>query len=500
MAKTDSEQTTAHMARAIERVTILWIVSTVLMLMAIGVVTLLARTKLRQQAAVIARQTETIDALTRRLDQIELALATVQRDLAQVRLERTTRPSAEPAAATPKPAETPTARLSERDIRRQLDQFLPEPANTTSHIEDVDAARELVSRVAAAADQLQLGGRTWARIALLAVLADHHPAAASLAQRARNAGVPPAGYDELRLREMLARKQYDEALRLGERLLAEAPDRPAARVLLAAAQAERGQLDRADRTLRTLPLVTALSDEDRLRLAQVLMRLARWDDLHAVLANWRSQTEQTQRLVNRYRAVDAIEHGRYATGVAILDQLLASEPDDYDLRLWRAIALVRAGQFQAAGDALNHPALQRERPEAWYWRGRLALATGHPEDAAQPLERAIRIDPRFALAWEALGSLALNAGMREQAITRLQRAIQADPRRATSYFLLAVAHAGAGDRAAAVAALRRAIARDPSLAQTAKDTQAITAIIPPEQIDQLTGRLPASQPTTEPRP
>lgn len=478
--------------QAVERLTVLWVVCTVLVLLVLIILTLVARGKLRQQAEVIARQTLAIELLESRVTELErevriaatapaAALRPPPPDRPTPVAPRPLTPQATNQTASPAPA----PRLSEAELQRRLAALLV-PTPDGPALSDPNAAGPLLAAVEAD-DPADRAPEHWAQLAIVAYRLGRPGQAETFAQLARQGGAVPTGYYELLVRQQLARRA-PEALPVAERLAA-APDAPPATgVLLAAARMADGQADRAGAALRPLPPLTRLSSADRLLLARVLAELGRWDELARVLDGWRAPDPGAQREVNRYRAYVAIERGEQAAGLAILDHLLTSQPDDPDLRIWRARALLKAGQHEAARAALDHPALDEDRAETWYWRGMLEAATGADQAAIEALQAAVRRDERYAPAWEALGSLMLNADRLDEAARLLRNAVAADPQRASAHLLLALTHARGGDRAQTLGALRRALALDPSLAETAKATVALTALIAPDEIDALASR------------
>jgi tetratricopeptide (TPR) repeat protein len=262
--------------------------------------------------------------------------------------------------------------------------------------------------------------------------------------------------------------------------------------MLAAARIAAGQTAAARAGLTSLPRLDRLNSDDRLLLADVLLRLERWADLQAVLADWRAPTPTARQTVNRFRALESIHREQFAVGLAILDELLQSAPDDYELRLWRAICLAKAGQRDAARQALAHESLAVDRPEVWYWRGMVELASGNTQAAEQAYQRAVAADRGYAPAWEALGSLSLNADRVDEAIRLLSVAIDVGRERPSAYFLLAIAHARASDRLATLAALQTALTLDPTLLDTALATEMIATLVDEAELRRIAETRPAN--------
>ena len=75
--------------------------------------------------------------------------------------------------------------------------------------------------------------------------------------------------------------------------------------------------------------------------------------------------------------------------LAVLEYLLGDSADDYDVQVWRGVALVEGRQYGSARQAFDQSAaLNAGRPEAWYWRGTVEIRAGKPDEAVAFLEKA----------------------------------------------------------------------------------------------------------------
>jgi len=478
----------------VERLQVLWIVSCLALFVLIALLALVETGWLRRQARTLAQQAATIESLRQRVDQMQRSLDELQRELA-ARSARPPEPPATPPAAPARPAApaaaAPTAAppagiADERVLSERLDALLSETPGAQPSLSDAAAATALLDEVRSVANQAAWGGATWSRLALLAALLNQDEMAAAFAARARRGGTVPADYEVLRIRRLLAAGRIEDAREAALRLHRALPTEPTVRVLLAAAQLAAQEPAEADATLTPVPDPGALEPADRLRLAQTLAALQRWKDLERTLRNMPRLPQPQQVELNRLRAILTIQRGEYAAGVAILDALLGSRPDDEDLRVWRAAALLKAGQVEAARAALPSP----ESPASWYWSGRLSLVEGDTDAAREAFLQAVDADVHYAPALESLGILALNEKDVEQALMWLTRATRARPHSASAHFLLAIAQAKAGRRDEAAAALRVALQTDPDLLGTARETPAFRALFTDED---LRGMLPTAE-------
>lgn len=190
--------------------------------------------------------------------------------------------------------------------------------------------------------------------------------------------------------------------------------------------------------------------------------------------------------------------GNWAKASAELEQLVAAKPVDMPLQIrlgdvrrqlkdtdgalgWYARAAHLAPESSLPGfaaaqtlfDAGRLPDAQRaytllqkykdELPEAEQALGVIALRTGHPDEAAWYLRRAVRGEPREQVAWHALVAAELARKDAAAAITACEHGLEAWPRDGVLLYLAGVAHSMAGDAEAARESLQRAVAVAPDL-------------------------------------
>ena len=165
---------------------------------------------------------------------------------------------------------------------------------------------------------------------------------------------------------------------------------------LARLHAFRGETDEAVRVLEICLRMPGLEPEDvkatREELAQILMRLRRFDD--------------------------ALFHLRSI-----------AESDEADDSVWTNIGhcLSRKGQTWEALEAFERAVKIRPDAPNHYDLGDAYLAEGQPDKAVEPLKEAIRIDPDHALARYDLGLAFYELGRFEEAVAESRAAIAADP-------------------------------------------------------------------------
>ncbi len=443
---TDREST----PEKLQRLYALWMISSLLLVLLVIVLTLLTTGRLRRQAQAISEQAGAIE-------QLRDDLSRTRQDLAQLRgaAFAPTPAAREPRAASvePAPAEpaadveasqavaAPATVAANQRITSLLEAALQKSDRLGYALADPEAADQALREGLQTSDDRLWRGETWTRLAVVARLLDRDGPADMFALKATEANVFPWDYYEVSARRMLTQGRPGEALIFTNRLRAERPTEPRAGLLLGEAYCARYDFAAADLAIAALAGGDQLDPHGRLRLGRLLVELERWDRLEVLLKG----LKQTERLdsaqLNFLHAVLAIQQNRLPEALAILDNLLAEQPGDYDFRTWRGVALLAARQFQAAREALAVAGAHPDRPQAWYWRGMLELRAGSPDDAIPFFQNGLAASQRYAPAWEALGTIALNRGDLPSAMQNLEQAIEANPRRAAAHFLIAIIQA-----------------------------------------------------------
>jgi len=157
----------------------------------------------------------------------------------------------------------------------------------------------------------------------------------------------------------------------------------------------------------------------------ILSRLPPSPAQHEILA------EAYQRKGQR---LEAVEQWRRA---------LALAPGDRRLQGRLADSLYRARIYPEAEQRLTHLASAEPENSEWqYLLGSVLLEEQRPEAAIVPLEKALRLQPRFLPAEESLGRAYLNIGRAAEAITHLEKALPLDD--GSLSFTLSTAYRKAG--------------------------------------------------------
>jgi tetratricopeptide (TPR) repeat protein len=120
------------------------------------------------------------------------------------------------------------------------------------------------------------------------------------------------------------------------------------------------------------------------------------------------------------------------------------------------------------------------------------MQNGRPTVAAEYFKNALASSARMAPAWEALAAVELNAGHVDAALQDVGKALEINARRASAHFLAALAHAKVGQREPAAGELRAAFELDPGYVEEARQSDVITRLFTPSDLEAL-GSAPATQ-------
>lgn len=489
---------------AISRLYVFWIATTALLLLLLLLVIFMLRGELTRQNTAIRSLSERADAAEARIQLLEAGAAGSRGGNSSASPATdsgagrpgaaTTRPAAsatQPAAAAP-----PDDRLDETAVERDVARLLRLGEAGRPELSDRAAAAALLVRMERESLLDRCRAPTLARLALMALLTGRSDLAADLARRAESAGQPPIDFWVESARLALDRGDVAEARTASERAYVLNPHLECT-IVHAAALVAAGEWAQAAQLADTVRDWTALSPDECARLAVVFIELDWWGALEQLMARVQRLPPRLEPERERIRAVELIQRDAHTEAIALLEYVLRRFPDDRFSQRWRAIALLRAGQPEAARRALL--GLAESDPtdiRARYWLGVLAQRAGNADEARAYWQRCVELSPRFAAAWEGLGLIALNQGELAAAVQLLTTACEAAPRRASAFFLLGLCHAKAGRRDEAAPALRTAIALDARYLDEARTAEAVRRLFEPREIESLRGE-PVTQAASE---
>ncbi len=490
----------AHKRDALERLYVFWILSTMLILLALVALVFVFSGRL-------AGLHENVTSLTQRI--IELERRGLQNAVPMTALSparpiepptAATQPVRPPVAASPPPVPAPAA-LSELDVRRRLDECL-RVADGAISVNRAAGPEQLIADVRAAADRLLLGADVWARLALLAQELGRGADVEAFLRLSRSAGGDGREFYEVQVAGLLAAGRAEEANDLAARWSQEG-GAPAAVLLLMETQLASGRVDAAHEAADRLR-GERLAAPAALRYARGLASLERWGELATLLDQLPRDAVLDADERDLLRAIARFHTGRLPDALAILEFQLEQRPEEYEVVVWHAAAIAQLARFdrarageatiETARAALTQAAQSNpRRPESPYWLAILESAAGRDAQADALLAPVTAAAPHYAPASELRGALALNAGDLDAARAHLKQSLAANSRRPSAHLLLAIASAKAADRPAAEAALTAALRLDPGLIEAARGTEALAAMFTAAEMEVMMAGA-ASQP------
>jgi len=172
-------------------------------------------------------------------------------------------------------------------------------------------------------------------------------------------------------------------------------------------------------------------------------------------------------------AWDLIAKGQRSQAVALLHDLVRSDPHNADARLLLGSVLMEQGERSESIAQLEEAVrLRPKSAEAQNALGEAYNLFGELKSARPAFERAVAIDPAFAQARVNLASVLLQAGDGERALQHLERAITLfgnKPDAAYPHYLRAKLYVEKRDTAKAVSDLERAVALRPDFGEAWSD-------------------------------
>lgn len=504
---------------AVERLYVYWLVSTALLVLVLVTGAVVVRGLLQKQALDVQMLSDRVDALQQTTENLLLSSRPpAKRKTTQGSADGTRAPGGDRQPARPAPAKDATEpksgadgrpprdeqpALAEKDVRTQLDQIVTNTPVTPADVRDREAGGKLVEAALGQLTRARWSADTWSRLAVLARLLERDANAEAFAGRATGEAGALTSYATVSARSLLGRGRSREALALMLHLAEQRAEGGAARVLLAATYLATDNPALADETLEHLPPLDALPLYDTLVLARALLSLEHWERLDTVLAAIKDVPEGLSAEHSFLQAISLARSGRTVEALAILEYLAAHlparepgaaaprawwlpTPSRHELALWRGVTLMRAGQTEAARQALRETTeLEPGRAAAHYYLGLLEARAGNNERAKLHFQNATARAAQLAPAWEALALLEIDGDELDAAVEYLNRAIQINARRASAHFLMAIAHAKRSQREPAAAALRLAFRRDERYLAEARQTEVLTRLFAPEEMDEL---------------
>jgi tetratricopeptide (TPR) repeat protein/S1-C subfamily serine protease len=152
---------------------------------------------------------------------------------------------------------------------------------------------------------------------------------------------------------------------------------------------------------------------------------------------------------------------KYDEALKALDIATQLEPRDLTLLTSKALILSKKTQYLEAISIYTE--IIRKQPEAYAYsnRGNAKLALGNKQEAIIDYDRAISLNPKYAVAYNNRGNAKYALGNKQEAVIDLDRAIILSPRYPGAYNSRCGMKLALGNKEAAIADCDRAIALSP---------------------------------------
>lgn len=236
------------------------------------------------------------------------------------------------------------------------------------------------------------------------------------------------------------------------------PDSAEMHDLLARIEVATGETDKAEEQLRTLIRLKPEVPTYRNELAGLYLDEHRVDDAQRLLEE---AVKQVPGNGTKFMLVGFVTaHRSLADGERVLRGFVASEPDNYDLRLALGDLLLRTDSKEAI--AAYDEVVRRDDtgPEGLLARDRLAavaVAQTRYDDANTLVEQVLKKNSRDADALALRGEMRLLQGKAADAIEDLRATVRDQPKNVKVQRMLAAAYAANGNPGLAQQSLRSAI-------------------------------------------
>jgi len=217
----------------------------------------------------------------------------------------------------------------------------------------------------------------------------------------------------------LARKNYQEAVKLFEEALSLDPAASILHYPLATAYRGLGQTEQADNHLRRRGDVSVTTPDPLMKEVDGLLETA---------------------LAYEARGLRSFETGQWAEAAAYFRKGIELEPENPSVRHKLGTALALMGDARGAEEQFQ--IVVRQSPEfakAHYSLGLLMESSGRRQKAVDEMSLAVRYDPNYVDAHLRLAELLLQTGQARAALARYEHAISIDPRQPRARYGYAMA-------------------------------------------------------------
>ena len=258
----------------------------------------------------------------------------------------------------------------------------------------------------------------------------------------------------------LSRGDLPAARREAEAALKKQPNSPSALQVLGVICCQSGDVARGADLLRQSIRRGADTVDNRINLARALVELGELDEAESVCSP--PPGKPSEPLLHRMRADILKRQGRVGEAIELYEQLLGSDPRDFET--WNNLgnARIAAGDLGAGLSALEQArALNAGSAVVHLNIGKALDALGSHEEGLASLQQAARLAPGDAAAQLELGRALMRIGRAAEALAPLGAAARLKPSDPEAFVELGLAFAGLAQPDQAERAYRFALKADP---------------------------------------
>jgi len=165
-----------------------------------------------------------------------------------------------------------------------------------------------------------------------------------------------------------------------------------------------------------------------------------------------------------------MDQNRQRDAIRVMDAAVRNLPGNYSMHTAYGWVLIQTAQWDKAQEILEKAlGIVDDEPEGWDHLGIVHLRKGNPEKALEAFQKALALDPNFALAHLNVGAALMEMHFASpqparlaEAIVHLKKAAELDPSKTLAFRGLATAYQEAGRPDEALAAWEKAVISDPA--------------------------------------
>lgn len=257
-------------------------------------------------------------------------------------------------------------------------------------------------------------------------------------------------------------KEYQKSLESFEAALKRNPNYEPARLYAAMAHFALGNLAQAEQQAQQYRRVRPGSQVAAQLLTRIWTRQNRFADVVQLMDREGMNVEDLPVADQRILATGLLATGRSQEGMAILERLVESEPDEVTARLQLGIGKLAQGEEAAGFTQLEEAmSLSEDSTVPEFYAVITYLSQGRYEDALTAVDRYATEAPDSITPYNMRGGIYLRMGREEEAVAAFEEALKRQPGEPSASHNLAVLAASKGDLARAHGLYEEAWKRNP---------------------------------------